>query len=110
MTGLALADFMAGTVFEFRQANPFMIDATQKNFGVYGQDTWRVSDKITMNYGMRWEPWFPQQLQNGAVYNFSTSAFLANARSTVYPGCAARVHLPRRRGLSEQGGTGHRTG
>ncbi len=85
VTGLSLADFMAGRVFEFRQANPFTLDATQKNFGIYGQDTWRVSDKITMNYGMRWEPWFPQQHQNEAVYNFSTSAFLANQRSKVYP-------------------------
>ena len=81
----SLADFMAGRVFEFRQANPFTNDATQRTFGVYGQDTWRVSDKITMNYGMRYEPWFPQQHTNGTVYNFSTSAFLANARSQVYP-------------------------
>ncbi len=85
VTGLALADFMAGRVFEFRQATPFLLDATQKNFGVYAQDTWRVSNKITMNYGMRWEPWFPQEHQNEAIYNFSTSAFLANQRSTVFP-------------------------
>jgi len=84
-TGLPLADFMAGRVFEFRQANPFRNDATQKTFGVYGQDTWRVSENITMNYGLRYEPWFPQQHTRGTVYNFSTSAFLANARSKVYP-------------------------
>ena len=74
-TGLSLADFMAGRVFEFRQANPFTNDATQRTFGIYGQDTWRVSDEITMNYGMRWEPWFPQEHTKGTVYNFSTSAF-----------------------------------
>src|SRR5947207_1254379 len=84
-TGLALADFMAGIAFEFRQANPFVNDATQKSFGIYGQDTWRVSNKITMNYGIRYEPWFPQQFRKGAVYNFSAPAFLANARSKVYP-------------------------
>ena len=33
---------------------------------------------------MRYEPWFPQQFRKGAVYNFSTPAFLANARSSVY--------------------------
>ena len=82
---MPLADFMAGRVFEFRQANPFTNDATQKNFAVYGQDTWRVSEHITMNYGLRYEPWFPQQHTKGTVYNFSTAAFLANTRSTVYP-------------------------
>ena len=85
VTGLSLADFMAGSVFEFRQATPFLLDATQKNFGVYAQDTWRVSNKITMNYGVRWEPWFPQQHQNEAIYSFSTASFLAGERSRVYP-------------------------
>src|ERR1041384_8841857 len=39
VTGLALADFMAGSVFEFRQANPFVNEATQKNFGGYRPGT-----------------------------------------------------------------------
>ncbi len=85
VTGLSLADFMAGSVFEFRQATPFVLDATQKNFGVYAQDTWRASDKVTVNLGVRWEPWFPQQHQNEAIYSFDTARFLAGERSKVYP-------------------------
>ena len=85
VTGLSLADFMIGNLFTFRQATPFVLDATQRNFGVYAQDTWRASSKVTMNYGVRWEPWFPQQHQNEAIYNFSTARFLAGERSTVYP-------------------------
>ena len=84
-TGLGLADFMVGNVFEFRQATPFRLDATQRNFGLYGQDTWRLSSAMTMNYGVRWEPWFPQQHQNNAVYNFSAERLLAGQRSKVYP-------------------------
>ena len=84
-TGLSLADFMIGNLFTFRQATPFLLDATQRNFGVYGQDTWRASSKVTMNFGVRWEPWFPQQHQNKAIYNFSTAGFLAGERSTIYP-------------------------
>ena len=83
-TGLALADYMTNKVFTYRQATPFLLDATQKNFGLYAQDTWRVSDKITANYGVRWEPWFPQQHQNNAIYNFSTAAFQAGQISKVY--------------------------
>ena len=85
VTGLSLADFMAGTLFTFRQATPFILDATQRNFGVYAQDTWRTSSKVTVNFGVRWEPWFPQQHQNKAIYNFSTARFLAGQRSTIYP-------------------------
>jgi hypothetical protein len=85
VTGLSLADFMLGRVFEYRQSTPFRQDIKQKYFGVYGQDTWRLSSRVTLNYGLRWEPWFPQQHQNGAIYNFSTERFRAGQRSTVFP-------------------------
>jgi hypothetical protein len=84
-TGLGLADFMIGNVFEYRQATPFRLDATQRNFGVYAQDTWRLGSTVTTNYGVRWEPWFPQQHQNNAIYSFSTDRLLAGQRSKVFP-------------------------
>ena len=85
VTGLGLADFLVGRLRQFRQASPFLMDATQRNFGVYAQDTWQASKRMTVNYGARWEPWFPQQHRNDAVYTFSTARFLAGQRSTVNP-------------------------
>ena len=29
-----------------------------------------MSPNVTLNYGVRWEPWFPQTAQDEAVYNF----------------------------------------
>ena len=84
-TGLPMADFMTGRVFEFRQSTPFTLDIKQKYFGVYAQDTWRLSPQVTMNYGVRWEPWFPQQHQQNQIYNFDIERFRANTRSTVFP-------------------------
>jgi hypothetical protein len=51
VTGLPLGDFLLGKVFEFREATPFRQDITQGYIALYGQDTWRVSPNITMNYG-----------------------------------------------------------
>jgi hypothetical protein len=85
VTGLSMADFMLGRVFEFRQSTPFRLDIKQKYVGFYAQDTWRLSSKVTMNYGLRWEPWFPQQHQNNAIYNFDVDRYRAGQRSRVYP-------------------------
>jgi hypothetical protein len=104
VTGLSLADFMLGRVFEYRQSTPFRQDIKQKYFGVYGQDTWRLSSRVTLNYGVRWEPWFPQQHQNGAIYNFSTERFRAGQRSTVFPQAPPGFTYPGDEGFPSKAG------
>src|SRR5262245_58663172 len=52
--------------------------------GLYVQDTWKVSRRLTANMGVRWEPFLPQELNNGAVYNFSWERFEKGIRSTVF--------------------------
>ena len=85
VTGIGLADFMIGRPFTFIQSAPNTLDNHQHYFGVYAQDTWKLSPVMTLNYGLRWEPWFPQQHDNGAVYNFSVERFRAGQRSSVFP-------------------------
>jgi len=94
VTGLPLADFLLGRVFEFREATPFRQDIKQPYFALYGQDTWRVSSNVTLNYGARWEPWFPQDSVDRAVYNFDVERMRAGTRSTVYPQAPAGLHYP----------------
>jgi carboxypeptidase family protein len=85
VTGIGLVDFMIGRPFTFIQSAPNTLHIKQKYFGLYGQDTWKLSSTMTLNYGVRWEPWFPQQHQNNAVYNFSPDRFRAGERSRVFP-------------------------
>ena len=85
VTGHGLADFLLGRPFLLQQSAPNTLDMKQKYFGLYGQDTWTLSPRMTVNYGVRWEPWFPQQHQNGAIYNFSIDRFKAGTRSTAFP-------------------------
>src|SRR4030095_6615255 len=75
VTGLPLADFLLGRMFEFRESTPFRQDITQPYVGLYGQDTWRVSNKLTLNYGARWEPWFPQNSNDGNFYSFDIDRY-----------------------------------
>ena len=84
VTGLSLADFLLGEVSSFLQAAPNQLDMYQYYAGFYGADTWRVGPRLTLNYGLRWEPFFPQQLKNGYIYNFSLDRFRQGVRSTVF--------------------------
>jgi hypothetical protein len=84
ITGLPLADFMSGRLQSLIQATPNSLDMQQWYLGLYAQDTWKISPKSTLNYGVRWEPGFAQQIRNGAIYNFSVDRFNNNIKTTQY--------------------------
>ena len=84
ITGLPLADFLTGNLAQLIQATPNSLDMRQLYLGLYAQDTWKMSSRTTLNYGVRWEPGLAQQIQNGAIYNFSVDRFLAGTRTTQY--------------------------
>jgi hypothetical protein len=50
-------------------ANPVSFNAAerQRRAFFYGEDTWRINSRLTVNYGLRWEIYFPQYVnQDGA--------------------------------------------
>jgi hypothetical protein len=94
VTGMALADFLLGNVSQFIQSAPSQMYMEQWYTGVYGSDTWRVNPRMTLNYGVRWEPFFPMQLVNGYVYNFSLDRFREGVKSTVYRNAPAGFLYP----------------
>ena len=66
----ALADFLTGQASLVRHGAPGMLHMNQWYIGVYAQDTWRATDRVTLNVGLRWEPYFGQNIDNGAISNF----------------------------------------
>jgi hypothetical protein len=74
--GLALATFILGDVTSFQRYVSQSTDAAerQKRWFFYGQDSWRVSPKFTMTYGLRWEIYFPETVNakgNGGFANLT---------------------------------------
>jgi hypothetical protein len=72
--GLDLATFLLGDVTSFNRFVSTSLDAAerQKRWFFYGQDTWRVTNKFTFNYGLRWEIYFPETVngtQQGGFAN-----------------------------------------
>jgi hypothetical protein len=83
-TGLGMADFLLGQLSSMTQGAPNTTFTNKWYAGLYAQDTWKVSRKLTVNYGVRWEPFLPEGINNGAIYNYSYANFLKGVRSTVF--------------------------
>jgi hypothetical protein len=101
-TGNALGDFMLGNVSQIRQAMPETFSQYQHYFGFYGQDTWRATSRLTVNYGLRWEPFIPpvwysddrNPLGGFQTYRFSVDAFKVGTKSAVFPTAPAGFLYP----------------
>jgi hypothetical protein len=102
--GAGLADFLLGRLTQLQQSAPNTLYAKETYLGLYGQDTWRVSSRLTVNYGARWEPYFPQQLFNNQVYNFDPGRFQQGVKSQVYVNAPAGVYYPGDQGFPGQSG------
>jgi hypothetical protein len=92
--GLDLATFLLGDVTSFARYvnNPNLPSAAnaaerQKRWFFYGQDTWRFTSKLTINYGLRWEIYFPETVNakgNGGFANIVDAAGTGGIRVAGY--------------------------
>jgi hypothetical protein len=63
-TGIDFADFLLGAPNNLTQASPQILDSRSKYYALYGQDSWRATANLVLNYGLRWEassPWYDTQ-------------------------------------------------
>jgi hypothetical protein len=88
-TGDPILDFLTGSLSTFQQSRPQQIAMRATMVGLYAQDSFRLSSRLVVNAGIRWEPMlFPQDLYHrGSV--FSMAGFLAGTHSQVYPNAPA---------------------
>ncbi|MGH9341942.1 MAG: TonB-dependent receptor domain-containing protein [Acidobacteriota bacterium] len=70
MTGYSYADFLLGLPFRSRRVDP-LVGRTQRahELGIYIRDTFKVTPKLTLDYGLRWD-YFPSAVyEDGLQYN-----------------------------------------
>jgi hypothetical protein len=62
--GLSLASFLLGDVSAYERFASTSLNAAehQWRYFFYGQDTWRITPKLTINYGLRWEDYVPESI------------------------------------------------
>jgi hypothetical protein len=93
-TGLGLADFMTGQASLVRHGAPGVLNMHQYYVGAFGQDTWRVTDRVTVNMGLRWEPYFGQTVENGAIANFVPDNFRKGVKTTKFQNAPVGLIYP----------------
>ncbi len=71
--GFDLATFMLGDVTNFGRYVSTSVDAAERQHRMfwYAQDTFRATPKLTLNYGLRWEVYFPEYVNGTAQGGFA---------------------------------------
>lgn len=93
-TGLGLADFLAGRLFRLEQGAPNVLPIDQTYIGVYAQDAWSATSRVTVNAGVRWEPFLGQNVRSGAVSIFNLENFQRGIKSKVFLNAPAGLLYP----------------
>jgi hypothetical protein len=84
VSGLSLTDFLVGGLARLEHGAPGILDMEQTYLGFYASDAFRATDRVTVNAGLRWEPFFGPAVTGGAISNFVLDNFRKGVRSTVF--------------------------
>jgi hypothetical protein len=87
VTGAGLADFLTGKVTDFNHGLPSRAFSRVKYISLYGQDTYQLKPRLTVNFGLRWQPILPivdYHRPVGMVTNFDIERYRQGLRSKVF--------------------------
>jgi hypothetical protein len=71
LTGYDYADFLLGLPFGSTRISPLWgRTISGKEFGVYATDTFKVTRKLTLDYGIRWDYFGSFRYDDGLQYNY----------------------------------------
>jgi outer membrane receptor protein involved in Fe transport len=102
---IGLADLMLGLPSQFRQGGNQLVKQSLDYYGAYVQDVWRVSDNLTLNAGLRWEPYIAASDDYEFYSHFNMDWFLAGRRSSVYSNAPAGMQFMGDEGFPDSGNT-----
>jgi hypothetical protein len=83
-SGDSLADFMMGNASYFLQGSGERKDMVGTNWAGFVQDNWRATQRLTLNLGLRWDPFVPYTETKGRV-----TCFVPGEKSSRYPNAPA---------------------
>lgn len=97
-SGNGLADFFLGKFATFTQGVGEYKSTIVHSPGFFVQDDFRVNRKLTLNLGLRWDPFIPYTDKNDKI-----AGYRAGQKSVVYPNAPVGLIYPGDPGLPEGG-------
>jgi outer membrane receptor protein involved in Fe transport len=88
-TGNALADLLLGRPSTFEQQSKTESNIRTTEIAVYLQDDWKVSKRVSLNLGLRWDPYFPFEDTQDRF-----GQFVPGQQSVVFPTAPAGAVFP----------------
>ncbi|MGB6265131.1 MAG: TonB-dependent receptor [Candidatus Acidiferrales bacterium] len=89
-TGNELADFIGGFWDNYYQFSNAVYGIRTNSYAVYGQDTWKVTSRLTLDIGLRYELFGPQSDNHNNVLGFfpgqQSTKFPDSPPDILYPG------------------------
>lgn len=90
----------------FRQGNGEFKNNRNTFAGLYIQDNYHLSRRLTLNAGLRWEPALPWREIKGRVEQFRLNDFYAGKKSIVFANAPFGLFFPGDPGVPPNGTTG----
>lgn len=81
----AEASFMMGYLRSFSQTSGDYSNSRENVIGLYVNDTWKMSPRLTLDLGLRYEPQVPMKEIYGRIQQFRPDAYKAGVSSSVIP-------------------------
>ena len=102
-SGNPILDYFLGIPDSYSQQSGGFIDAAAWEFYAYGQDSWKISNSLTLNYGLAWDTEAPNANEqfNGIGVTCYT---LSTQTSNVFPGGPPGLLYPGDKGCNNQAG------
>jgi hypothetical protein len=99
----AYANYLMGFMTSFQQGNYELVNDRNHFPGLYAQDSWKVTPRLTLNYGLRWEAFAPWANRVGAEQQFNPAYYAANKGTTQFSTLPAGLLLSGDPGVPKNG-------
>lgn len=89
--GFGFASFLLGDVQSASESTPYNLYGRRNAMDLFAQDNWKLTPKLTLNLGLRWDATFRFHEKNGHWNNFDLNAIDPNLG---IPGAVVAVNGP----------------